>query len=244
MTALHIAVCHEQTEFTEKLLELMPPDALEMQDAGFYTPLHYASMSRNIRIARALVRKNPALPQIADVNSNTPLWSAAVTATEHKELVWYLTNVTKDEPPSYPFTGQWAGDLICALTAAGFHDISLLLLDMYPTLITAKATNGHDLLKVLASEPSNFESGSRFSFWERLIYQIVPADREAPIRYGNYARLRISMRLKIYLAQVISSLHFPVTMSVWVKLTSVLRILLPYRGYEVVIWASQLAPSS
>ncbi|XP_038710606.1 ankyrin repeat-containing protein ITN1-like isoform X4 [Tripterygium wilfordii] len=199
MTALHIAVCNGQEEFTEKLVELMPSDALEMHDLGFYTPLHYAGMSGNIRIAKALVRKNPALPQITDIKGYTPLQTAIFVATEHKELVWYLTKVTKDEPPSSPFTGRWAGELICYLTHAGFHDISLHILQSYPNLSTVKDTFGYTLLQVLAMEPSNFPSGSRFSFWERLIYQIVPADTEAP----QFSGLPISMQSKTHVARVL-----------------------------------------
>ncbi|XP_038710605.1 ankyrin repeat-containing protein NPR4-like isoform X3 [Tripterygium wilfordii] len=199
MTALHIAVCNGQEEFTEKLVELMPSDALEMHDLGFYTPLHYAGMSGNIRIAKALVRKNPALPQITDIKGYTPLQTAIFVATEHKELVWYLTKVTKDEPPSSPFTGRWAGELICYLTHAGFHDISLHILQSYPNLSTVKDTFGYTLLQVLAMEPSNFPSGSRFSFWERLIYQIVPADTEAP----QFSGLPISMQSKTHVARAV-----------------------------------------
>ncbi|XP_038710607.1 uncharacterized protein LOC120005182 [Tripterygium wilfordii] len=203
MTALHVAVCNGQAEFTEKLVELMPSDALEMYDAGFYTPLHYAAMSGNIRIAKALVRKNPALPQLTDLKGYTPLLTAICVAPEHKELLWYLTKVTKDDPPSSPFTGQWSGELITFLTHTGLHDISLHILHSYPHLSTVKDTQGYTLLQLLAMEPSNFPSGNRFSFWERLIYQIVPADTEAPQLSGNYAELSISMQSKAHVAQAV-----------------------------------------
>ncbi|XP_038711857.1 uncharacterized protein LOC120006054 [Tripterygium wilfordii] len=208
-----------QAEFAEKLVELMPSEALAMHDCGCYTPLHYAAMSGNLRIAKALVRKNAALPQITDAVGYNPLLTATFVATEHKELVWFLAKVTTDAPPSCPFTGRWSGRLICYLTHAGFHDISLFLLQRFPDLATAKEQDGFTLLQVLALEPSNFPSGSRLSFWERWIYQIIPIefiaklqdpvkrDIEHPLQDSrNYAEMPTSMQSGTYMTRVLRRL--------------------------------------
>ncbi|RWR75694.1 ankyrin repeat-containing protein [Cinnamomum micranthum f. kanehirae] len=216
MTALHVAVSNGQAEFVEKLIELMPSEALAIHDGWCYTPLHYAAMSGNIRIAKALVRKNRALLQITDLDGRTPLRTAAAfVAPEHKELVWFLAKETTDASPVCPFTGKWAGELIVLLTHGGFHDISLYLLQRYPNLCTAQDTDGQTLLQVLAMQPSNFLSGSRLNFWERWIYEIVPVGftstsqhpvkgdiEDTPQDSEHYAEVPTSTQSKTYVTQV------------------------------------------
>ena len=70
---------------------------------------------------QALVRKKRALTQTVSNRGWTPLLSAAHCAPKDKDIVYYLSSVTTNEPPGSPFTGPLAGMLACALAAGGFH---------------------------------------------------------------------------------------------------------------------------
>lgn len=67
-----------------------------------------------------MLRKNPTLTQLTNDAGETPLLLAASFAANSKDMVWYLSLVTKEEPPSYPFTGRLACRLISFITGAGF----------------------------------------------------------------------------------------------------------------------------
>lgn len=119
MTAGHVAASAGQSGFVEKLVELMPMEALEMKDAEGRTILHYAAISGSIKAARALVKKNRALTQIMDIGERTPL-SMISWNNMSKEMVWYLCCVTTDDPPASQFTGPIAAaELITGITNAG-----------------------------------------------------------------------------------------------------------------------------
>lgn len=64
-TALHVATRSEHTNFVEELVRMMSAKDLEMKDFNNGdTALHTAAVAGNIQAARAIVEKNPNLPQI------------------------------------------------------------------------------------------------------------------------------------------------------------------------------------
>ncbi|KAI4335216.1 hypothetical protein L6164_013883 [Bauhinia variegata] len=175
MTPLHVAALGRQWQIAEKLVQLMPPDALAMQDLVGCTALHYVAMNGGLNVAKALVTKNHSLTQITSLAGQTPLLYA-ITFSRSKEFVRYLALATTDDAPACPFSGPSARYLVILLTAAGFHDITLDLLQLYPNLATVADENGSYILNVLSKMPSDFPSGSKLGFWERLIYHIVPVE--------------------------------------------------------------------
>ncbi|KAK6243350.1 hypothetical protein QUC31_009759, partial [Theobroma cacao] len=120
MNALLVASCNGHTKFVEMLVERMPEKALEMPGPGGYTALHHAAIGGNLKMAIALIRRNPQLTQITDNGGKTPLLLAVSIFPEHK-LVAYLTRSTTIEKPEIPFSGCMAGDLMVNLTHMGFH---------------------------------------------------------------------------------------------------------------------------
>ncbi|KAJ7955979.1 Ankyrin repeat-containing protein [Quillaja saponaria] len=175
MTALHVGAIGGQWQFVEKMAQHMPKEALAVQDLAGCTALHYVAMGGNTKAAKALVTKNPSLTQITNLAGLSPL-IYAITSTNCKDLVWYLTLVTTDENPGFPFSGSSAGYLVALLTAAGFHDITLYLLQQHHNLAIVTDDNGSYILNVLSKMPAEFPSGSKLGFFERCIYQFVPVD--------------------------------------------------------------------
>ncbi|CAA2988007.1 Hypothetical predicted protein [Olea europaea subsp. europaea] len=54
MTALHVAASSSQSEFVEKLADLMPAAALNAQDKRGCTALHYAAVGGTVDPATAM----------------------------------------------------------------------------------------------------------------------------------------------------------------------------------------------
>ncbi|CAA2973246.1 Ankyrin repeat [Olea europaea subsp. europaea] len=121
MTALHVAASGSQSEFMEKLADLMPTAALNARDKRGCFALHYAAVGATVDAATALVEKNRALPLTTDIDGKTPLFFAANWGVR-KEMLWNLSTVTTDEHPSYAFTGPCSSSLILGIAVAGFYD--------------------------------------------------------------------------------------------------------------------------
>lgn len=94
-TALHIAAGAKQANFVEELVKLMNPRDLELKNKFDNTALCFAAASGNTRIAEAMVKKNGDLPSMRGSKGVTALHMAALLG--HKDMVWFLYSVTKDE---------------------------------------------------------------------------------------------------------------------------------------------------
>ncbi|OVA16338.1 Ankyrin repeat [Macleaya cordata] len=171
-TALHVAAGAGHSHFVKKLVKRMPPESLALKDNyNSDTALHLASVAGITDAAMVMVEKNNDLTQIQNRSGWTPLLlCAAYVAKEQKDMIQYLSTVTRDEEPCRPFSGSYGAQLICNITAAGLHDVALYLVQRYPALATARDQTGCSVLQVLAQKTSSFESGSRLGFWERRIY--------------------------------------------------------------------------
>ncbi|KAK2441997.1 Ankyrin repeat family protein [Trifolium repens] len=177
-TALHAAALGSQWKLVEKLVQHMPANMVV--ELGF-TCLHYVAYGESVDAAKALVAKNSSITQVTDSNGFTPL-IYSITSTICKEMVWYLVLNTTDDRPACPFSGPSASQLVTLLTAAGFHDITLYILERYPNLATVVSdSKGSTILNVLSMLPSHFQSGHNIGFWKRCIYHCVPVELE----YGN-----------------------------------------------------------
>ena len=91
------------------------PESIAVQDKDGMTVLHYVALGGSLKTAKALVQKNPRLPQIGDYESNVPpllhsIWS------ESKELVWYLSSMT-----SVDFFLDWSSCVLGTLILSGYH---------------------------------------------------------------------------------------------------------------------------
>ncbi|KAK3220437.1 hypothetical protein Dsin_014407 [Dipteronia sinensis] len=138
----------------------------------------------SLKIAKALVRKNAHLPQMANNLGNLPLFHSIIYS-ENKELMWYLTLITRVDSPSLP-------KIIRALTESGSLDIALYFIQRYPNYL-ALDKDGYDdsLLQWLSTNPSYFFSGSNLGLVERWIYKFVHVEiQNSPTAFinGKYGR--------------------------------------------------------
>ncbi|KAJ4965726.1 hypothetical protein NE237_017575 [Protea cynaroides] len=172
-TVLHVAVAAGHTRFLEELVKSMPEEALAL--AGDLTALGLAARTGNVKIAEILVSKNTNLTQIRDDEGWTPLHYAL--AYGHKEMVWYLLSVTRDEPPS-PFRSHSGAELLNYAIHAGLYDVALHLVQSYPEVATTDDPMGLLPLECLVTKPSAFWSGVQMKFWQRCIYSCIPVDVE------------------------------------------------------------------
>ncbi|XP_039687248.1 uncharacterized protein [Medicago truncatula] len=176
-TALHVAAVGAQWNLVEKLVEHMPANMLTELDFMGCSCLHYVAMGESVNAAKALVAKNPSLTQVTDFKGFTPL-IYSLTSTRHRHMVRYLLMNTTDERPGCPFSGPSASQLVALLTASGFHDITMHLLQRYPDLATISDSNGSIILNVLSKLPSHFPSGNTYVLSRKFFYKHAPVELE------------------------------------------------------------------
>lgn len=92
-TVLHLTAGTEYVQFVEELARMMKEDDLELQDRKGNTALCFAAVSGNVKVAKAMIRKNPSLATIRGGGGRTPLFLAALFG--HSEMAWYLYPITE-----------------------------------------------------------------------------------------------------------------------------------------------------
>lgn len=110
LTVLQVAAYCCRWGFVLKLLELLSPESIAVQDKNENTVLHYVAAGGSLETAKALVRKNAHLIQMANNLGQLPLFYSIYS--ENNELMWYLTLITRVDSPSLP-------KIIRALTESG-----------------------------------------------------------------------------------------------------------------------------
>lgn len=195
LTILMVAARARQWKFVQEFINFLPSEALAMQTTTGFTALHFVVMGGSLDTAKALITKNPNLTQIQDNNGHCPLILSLHGNGKCKDLVWYLILVTKNEPPCFPFTGPSSSVLIISLLFMGFYgkhllmgliqsiqyiinfniffkcaDICLYLVHKYPQLVVQKVNN-FPILSYLSIRNTDFWSGTKLTFWQRLVYK-------------------------------------------------------------------------
>ncbi|XP_028118598.1 ankyrin repeat-containing protein At5g02620-like isoform X6 [Camellia sinensis] len=181
-TALHLAISSGRSiEFVEKLVDLMPPEALALRASQGRTALHIAALYGNTKAAVILVEKHPTSLYIRSYDQNQlPLHFAANGG--HKDTLLYLLSVTEDDPVSKPFAYPSGALLLYQAVDSEFygssartnppaeHYIALDLVGRHPELGTSKLVDDKHALKTMARKASAFPSSIRLNRWQRLIY--------------------------------------------------------------------------
>ncbi|KAI8019182.1 Ankyrin repeat-containing protein ITN1 [Camellia lanceoleosa] len=129
--ALHVAVATGKSiEFVTNLVDLMPVEALELNDSAGYTALNIAARFGNTEAAKILVAKHSDLLYIRNKYDWLPLHWAAQSA--HKDTLSYLLMVTKpdcktkkpienDLEHMAPFEDDSGVELPLLVIASGFY---------------------------------------------------------------------------------------------------------------------------
>lgn len=130
-TALHVAVGSlgiECIHFVEKLVQLMPADALAAKNHDGYTPLHIAACVGNTQAAKILVDKHrPLLYRCSDFNDTRgggdirdemlPIHLAARHA--RRDTLLYLLDVTGNDQGA--FNGEYGATILKSLISSNFY---------------------------------------------------------------------------------------------------------------------------
>ncbi|CAJ2640036.1 unnamed protein product [Trifolium pratense] len=190
-TALHAALndCNNYTvvrNLVDSIIRHNKKEALECKNEKGDTPLHLAASRGFKDICEFIIGKNGErkyLIEIGNNNGESPLFLAALFW--RKQTFVYLFNF-KPSKSDYDDVdgGKYSylkglirndGDSIlhCAIRKEYF-DLALIIVDKYPDL--AIISNKHEFspLKVLATRPSAFISGSKMIWWKRIVYHCLP----------------------------------------------------------------------
>ncbi|KAK4839770.1 hypothetical protein QYF36_024847 [Acer negundo] len=118
-TVLHVAAFCWQWEFVLKLLELTSAESIVKQEGIGLTVLHYAVQGGSLKTAKALVEKHPDLLQMVNNYGNPPLFFSIWSG--NKDLVWYLSLITRVDSPTFPFFIPSLIEILYNLIKLGYH---------------------------------------------------------------------------------------------------------------------------
>ncbi|KAI3892627.1 hypothetical protein MKX03_023246 [Papaver bracteatum] len=158
------------------LLRTGAAKALDFAKPNGVTILHTAAAFGDIKLVKALVKKNPNLTQIRADEHGLPLAIEAISFTDgQKEVLEYLFSVTRNEDPS-PFSGEQGAKLLFRLLSANIYGTALSVCQRFPGLVERMDVADSDgiripsLLRCIVDKPFTFLSGSKLKWWERCIY--------------------------------------------------------------------------
>ncbi|KAF7143232.1 hypothetical protein RHSIM_Rhsim05G0010200 [Rhododendron simsii] len=187
-TALHIAVGvgKENIHFVEKLVELMPVEALALENMDGNTPLHLAASVGNTKAAAMLVGKHQPLLYIGksvvfyEGNYMLPIHCAALYG--RRDTLLCLLDVTSDDQVAVD--ERCCAVFVDCLISSEFFDIALKWVEKYPRLALKRIeiyparyspqyyVPRRSALEAMAGKCSAFKSGSQLNFWQRKIYPL------------------------------------------------------------------------
>ncbi|XP_017434450.1 uncharacterized protein LOC108341265 [Vigna angularis] len=181
-TALHFAVNDGKLELVNILVgailnhegrEVVRDDsALRSTNERGDTPLHLAASRGFIGMCMCIIGENGErkdLIRVRNYEGETPLFRAV--HTYQTEAFVYLHNVSKDLDDEHR---DYDGDTILHRAIWGeFLDLAIMITHCYPQLVSARNKDGNTPLKVLASRPSSFKSGTDFSWTQNILYHYL-----------------------------------------------------------------------
>lgn len=172
-TALMVASPIEgNQEFVKKLMSLMSPKDLAMQDSFGQTALTGAILAGDVEVVKLMVEKNPDLLNIMDMCNQIPL-SNAPYYCDNDAVVRYLLDVTDQ---NY-LLGPQGALFVAGLIYGRFFDICFDVLHRIPFLAVTP-------LEILTLTHSAFLSGTKLNSWQSFIYFYLP-DEELKNYGGN-----------------------------------------------------------
>ncbi|KAL8527559.1 hypothetical protein ACS0TY_005424 [Phlomoides rotata] len=176
-TRLHLEVGKGDLEDVESMVGGFSDGELKVKDRHGNSALHIAALTGNTAAAKILVHRLPALlnqPTSGD-GGRLPIHDAA--RSSHKDtLEFFISHITDD------FNSSKGVLLLCDVIDAGFYDMALYLVKLYPALAGMRHDESDkSALERLSRRELAFWSGARFNLWERLIYSIGDVQLEKEI---------------------------------------------------------------
>ncbi|KAI3826013.1 hypothetical protein L1987_00053 [Smallanthus sonchifolius] len=152
-TSLHVAAAvGHSTKFVRNLVDTMSDDDLKLRNGDGNTAFCLAAISGNVGMAKIMVEKNSALPNICGSENKMPLYLAAFHG--NRDMVTFLYNQSKK------MSGEsWTDDnkdaVLLKCIQAGIFDVALRILKENTKLPQDK--HAWDMLQVLARNPDAFD---------------------------------------------------------------------------------------
>ncbi|XP_056118808.1 NF-kappa-B inhibitor epsilon [Rhinichthys klamathensis goyatoka] len=146
-TILHLAIIHEEQGFARQLIDLFPPELMDIQNNLYQTPLHLATYLNQPKVVKGLLEKRVSL-ELQDQEGNTALHVACehgfldcANELVHNASPSKLTNVLE--------TQNWRG-LAClhVATVHKHHRLMRLLMKNGVDLNIQEGTSGKTALHV------------------------------------------------------------------------------------------------
>lgn len=146
-TILHLAIIHEKQCFAHQLIDLFPPELMDIQNNLYQTPLHLATYLNQPKVVKDLLEKRVSL-ELQDQEGNTALHVACehgfldcANELVHNASPSKLTNVLE--------TQNWRG-LAClhVATVHKHHRLMRLLMKNGVDLNIQEGTSGKTALHV------------------------------------------------------------------------------------------------
>ncbi|KAF5806093.1 putative ankyrin repeat-containing domain, PGG domain, ankyrin repeat-containing domain superfamily [Helianthus annuus] len=152
-TLLHVAASAESTkaveEFVANLVPLMDKKDLELQNKNYNTALSLAAAAGNVKTAKIMVDKNPAVAEIPGNNRTMPLYMAALFAKP--EMARYLYGISKKMGGDY-WSHDNRGWVLQKCVESDIFDVALKIVADRPELLVKKGLLT-DVLLALAQKP-------------------------------------------------------------------------------------------
>ncbi|KAK7305079.1 hypothetical protein VNO77_42978 [Canavalia gladiata] len=193
-TALHMAVNDGKAELVNSLIGAIiehegiegvrHESALRSTNERGDTPLHIAATRGFTNICKCIIGENGErkdLIKVMNKRGETPLFRAVLTC--QTQTFVYLYHVSKDI--AVPLRNNDGDTILHGAISREFLDLAIIITYCYPQLIDLHNKDGVTPLKVLASRPSAFKSGTNLSWWKQIIYYgmlVESIDAEKAIR--------------------------------------------------------------
>ncbi|XP_060195687.1 uncharacterized protein LOC132624937 [Lycium barbarum] len=163
-TVLHIATAAGSTKFLEELMKLMEPGDLELRNIDGNTAFCFAAALNLVEIAKAMIERNPNLPNIRGEDDALPI--TGVASVGNKDMVSCLFEVTSlDELEQLK--------LLETTIQNEMYDVASNIFEKDRKLVS-KVLEGHNSVLVsLAKKSLVISNQSQGGNWER--YLIVRA---------------------------------------------------------------------
>ncbi|KAL1348125.1 hypothetical protein HN51_024109 [Arachis hypogaea] len=178
-TALHVAVDLDEENVVKDLVSIIvehEKSALKKGNKHGDTPLHVAASRGFARLCKCIIGENEErieLRTLKNNNGETPLFLAALNG--NKKAFAYLSQTFHDRHQIIlPHLVRHHQDSIlhCVIQREYF-DLAVIIAHNFPMLTTLRNEHGCTPLKVLATKPSAFPSGIKFSWWKRILYHCI-----------------------------------------------------------------------
>ncbi|XP_029125171.1 uncharacterized protein LOC109788840 [Cajanus cajan] len=181
-TVLHVAVNEGKEEVVKSVVKAITEHdmskAFESRNERGDTPLHLAATRGFKNMCELIIGENNERKHLVEIHNNegeTPLFHAALSW--QKETFVYLCSLMPQGANYCKDLVRNNGDSIlhCAIRRE-FFDLALIIMHKYPELNDVQNREGFSPLKLLATRPSAFKSGSNLRWWKTILYHCIFAE--------------------------------------------------------------------